>query len=85
MSQVIFGTLNVIGRKQPLLLEETIKNLAAFADLQDFKLDDTYGGGGTGWDLGSGVTLSSLGGGDGTTPAYYDDGTTTYDGGFIYG
>ena len=84
MSQVIFGALNVVGRNKPLLLEETVKNIAAFADLHDFELDDIFNGSGAGWTLGSGVSLGGTGHG-GLNQAVWDDGVTVYNGGWKYG
>lgn len=84
MGQVIFASLSVIGRNQPLLLEETITSLAAFADLQDTSFDSLFDGEGTGWTAGAGVTVSGTGG-IVSTDAYWDDGVTKYDRGFLYG
>lgn len=86
MSQVIFGILNVIGREKPLLLEDTIKNLVSYADLQDFKFDDKYTPSASGWVTGAGVTIAATGSGGGVGGvAVFDDGVSTYDGGFVYG
>lgn len=84
MGQVIFGTLNVVGRNQPLLLEETVKNLAAFADLQDADFDNLFDGEGTGWTPNAGVTVIGTGGIP-STDAFWDDYITRYDRGFLYG
>ena len=82
MSQVSFGRLRIISREKPLLLEESVKNLTAFADLQDNSFDDAYTGASLNWVLGSGVTLTATGSAPGSV-AIYD--VSAYGDGSVYG